>query len=312
MTSGSTRGRASGPSDAAGGAGPAARGGKAGPAARSGKASPGPRAGGGSARGGAAAPGARAGGTRRWRLVRANPDAVPPSVRRFTQRARQRRLRAALPWALIGAVLALAALLTWIVVGTGVFGVREVRVVGGELVTPDQVRQAADVPAGTPLARVDLAAVRSRVAELAPVGRVTVSRQWPDTVLVEVVERTPAAVVPQGERFAVVDSVGVVFQTLPSRPEQLPLIRVATPGPEDGATRSALQVLAALTPELRERLVEVLVEGPARIKVLLQGGRTVIWGDPTDGGTKARVATALLARKGDVIDVRAPDVVTIR
>jgi cell division protein FtsQ len=220
-------------------------------------------------------------------------------------RARQRRLRAALPWALIGAV-------TWIVLGTGVFGVREVRVAGATLVTPARVRAAAAIPDGLPLARVDLAAVRRQVGALAPVDRVMVSREWPHTILVEVVERTPVAVVPQGNQFAVIDGAGVVFQRLAQRPANLPLARVPTPGPGDAATKEALQVLGALTPQLRAQLTEVVVDGPAQIRVLLQGGRTVIWGDATSGDTKARVATALLSRKGNTIDVSAPEVVTIR
>jgi cell division protein FtsQ len=249
---------------------------------------------------------------RRWRLVRASSDAVPASTRRFMRRARQRRLRAALPWALIGAVLALAGLVAWILLGTGIFGVAQVRVAGTALVTPDEVRTAAAVPSGEPLARVDLAAVRRRVGALAPVARVTVSRQWPTTILVEVVERTPAAVVPRGNQFAVIDDAGVVFQTVPQRPDGLPLVRVATPGRTDVETRAALQVLAVLTPQLRGQLAEVAVDGPARIRVLLRGGRTVIWGDATNGDTKARVATSLLAREGRTIDVSAPDVVTVR
>jgi cell division protein FtsQ len=228
------------------------------------------------------------------------------------RRARQRRLRAALPWALTGGVLVLAAVLAWIVLGTGVLGVREQRVTGANLVTPAQVRAAAAVPDGVPLARVDLAGVRARVTALAPVDRVNVSRAWPDTLVIEVVERTPVAVVPQGKQFVVVDGAGVVFQTLAERPADLPLARVATPGRDDAATRAALQVLASLTPDLRRQLTEVVVDGPARIKVLLRGNRTVIWGDATGGETKARVATSLLARRGDTIDVSAPDVVTIR
>jgi cell division protein FtsQ len=302
MTPGSTRGRA--PGSAEGPSGPGARagsGGRAGSAGRSGSAA---RAGAGGRSG--------SGGERRWRLVRASSDAVPPSVRRFMRRARQRRLRAALPWALIGAVLALAGLVSWILLGTGVFAVRQVRVVGADLVTPAEVRAAAALPDGAPLARVDLAAARRRVAGLAPVARVTVSRKWPETVLIEVVERTPAAVVPQGTQFAVIDGTGVVFRRVPRRPAELPLVRVARPGRADPQTAAALQVLAVLTPTLREQLTEVVVEGPARIKVLLRGGRTVIWGDATSGETKARVATSLLSRKGDTIDVSAPDVVTVR
>ncbi|MEV4755516.1 FtsQ-type POTRA domain-containing protein [Micromonospora sp. NPDC049559] len=276
----------------------------------------------GSARGGRApgstdgptGPGGRGGrpAVRRWRLVRANSDAVPASARRFMRRARQRRLRAALPWALIGGVLALAGLAAWVLTGTGIFGVREVRVVGAALVTPAEVRAAAAVPDGEPLATVDLAAVGGRVAALAPVARAEVSREWPRTLRIEVVERTPAAAVPQGEHFAVVDAEGVVFSTAPRRPDGLPLVRVANPGRNDPATRAALQVLGVLTPQLREQLAEVVVDGPARIRVQLRGGRTVIWGDATAGETKARAATSLLSRRGNTIDVSAPEVVSVR
>lgn len=228
------------------------------------------------------------------------------------RRARQRRLRAALPWAGVGGVLVLAALVVWVVYGTSLFGVGELRVTGTALTTPEQVREAAGVPVGRPLARVDLAEVRDRVGGLAPVERVTVSRQWPGTLLVEVVERTAVAVVPQGRQFAVVDGAGVVFRTLPQRPAGLPLVRVGSPGGGDPATRAALQVLAALTPQLSEQLVEVAVEGPARILVKLRGDRTVVWGDSARSGDKATVATALLGHDSDTIDVSSPDVVTIR
>ncbi|MDG4814478.1 FtsQ-type POTRA domain-containing protein [Micromonospora sp. WMMD956] len=256
--------------------------------------------------------GGRRGPVRRWQLVRAGSDAVPPSTRRFMARARQRRMRAALPWAVAAGVLALAALVAWTVFGTGLFGVREVRVEGAELVTAVEVREAAAVPDDQPLARVDLAAVARRIGALAPVERATVTRDWPGALVVRVVERTPVAAVPQGERFAVVDGSGVVFRSLPRQPEGLPVVRVGQPGPADPGTLAGLEVLGALTPELRGQLVEVGVEGLARISLRLRGDRTVVWGDATRGADKARVATALLGRKADTIDVSAPDVVTFR
>ena len=66
------------------------------------------------------------GGGRNWRLVRADTDAVPSSVRRFMARARQRRLRAALPWAVGAGVALVVGALVWIVYGTSVLGVRRV------------------------------------------------------------------------------------------------------------------------------------------------------------------------------------------
>jgi cell division protein FtsQ len=249
---------------------------------------------------------------RRWRLVRARTDAVPSSVRRFTQRARQRRMRAALPWAICAAVVALGGLVAWLVYGTALLGVDDVRVTGTDLVSAEDVLAAADVPPGTPLARVDLADVRRRVARLAPVDQVTASRDWPGTLLIEVQERIAVAAVPSGQRIVLVDAAGVGYTTLPERPAHLPLVRLATPGPDDPATRAALTVLAALTDDLDEQLTELVVEAPARIRLKLRKGREVIWGDATDSEAKAKVATVLLERKGRTIDVSAPDVVTIR
>ncbi|MEO3923447.1 FtsQ-type POTRA domain-containing protein [Micromonosporaceae bacterium B7E4] len=311
MSPGTSRGRSAGPAPGGRSGGPGQGGRGAGGRGAGRSARGGPAVGG--ARSGAGRPGTGRSGTgRSWRLVRAGADAVPPSVRRFTRRARQRRVRAALPWTVLAGVLVLSLAGAGIVYGTPLFGFRTLRVVGATLVTDDQVRQAARVTEGVPLARVDLDAVRGRVAELPPVARVTVSRQWPNTLRVEVVERTPVAVVPQNRRFLVVDATGVVFQTRSDRPAGLPLARLGTPGPDDAATKGALTVLANLTPELRDRLVELVVEGPARITVKLRGGRTVLWGDASRSDTKAQVATSLLAREGDTIDVRTPDVVTIR
>ncbi|MFJ6196367.1 cell division protein FtsQ/DivIB [Micromonospora sp. NPDC092111] len=269
----------------------------------------------GPARGRTAGPdggGPRRGPARRWQLVRAGSDAVPASTRRFMARARQRRMRAALPWAMAAGLLAVAGLVAWAVLGSGLFGVREVRVVGARLVTAVEVRDAAAVPDGVPLARVDLAATARRIGALAPVERATVTRDWPGTLVVTLVERTGVAAVPRDGRFALLDRAGVVFRTVPRAPDGLPVVRLATPGPDDPGTRAALRVLTVLTPQLRAVLAELTVEGLARITLTLHGDRTVFWGDATRGEDKARVATALLGRKADRIDVSAPDVVTFR
>jgi cell division protein FtsQ len=227
-------------------------------------------------------------------------------------RARQRRLRAALPWAVGAGVLVVVGALVWTVYGTAVLGVRAVEVVGTETLTPLQVEQAAAVRPRQPLAGVDLDRIRGRVEALPAVDRAIVSRSWPSTVVIEVVERTPVAAVPQGEEFLLIDAEGVAYRTVSRRPSGLPLAQLAAPGPEDINTRSALTVLSSLTAELREQLVSISVPAPAQVRLGLRKNRTVIWGDDTQSETKAQVATVLLERKGDTIDVSAPDVVTIR
>jgi len=252
------------------------------------------------------------GGGRNWRLVRADTDAVPPSVRRFMARARQRRLRAALPWAVGLGVLLVLGGLTWVVYGTPLLAARNVKVVGAQLLTPQEVQQAADVPADEPLARVDLDGVRARVRAIPAVDRVVVRRSWPSTLVVEVVERTPVAAVPAGKQFTLVDRSGVPYETVADKPAGLPLLRLATPGPGDQNTRSGLTVLESLSDELREQLVAVSVAAPAQIKLELRKDRTVVWGDDTQSERKSQVATVLLRKATSEIDVSAPAVVTIR
>src|SRR5216110_1259530 len=113
---------------------------------------------------------------RSWRLVRARREAIPPSVRRFNERARQRRWRAARPWLVGAAGLALAGLAGWVVYGTPLLGVREVTVRGASLISADEVRAAAGIRVGTPLASLDLGTVRRRVATLPAVRSATVER----------------------------------------------------------------------------------------------------------------------------------------
>lgn len=254
-------------------------------------------------------------GERRWRLVRAGEDAVPASVRRFF-RAR-RRWRPRLPggrrgWAVATAVVALLALLGWLAVGTSLWGVRQVRVDGVEALTDEEVRQAAGIVPETPLLRVRPDQVAERVRALPPVATVEVRRDWPDTVVIEVVEREPVAAVPAGDQHLLVDAEGVVVRAVAEPPVELPLVVLDRPGPEDPATRAALTVLTALTPQLRADLETLTATDLDRITLSLYSGWTVVWGGPADSLDKARVATALLDREGEIIDVSAPRVVSVR
>jgi POTRA domain, FtsQ-type len=91
-------------------------------------------------------------------------------------------------------VFALAAGAIWVVFWSSLLATRNVEVVGTSRLSTAEVMAAANVPLGQPLARLDTAEVRARVAELAPVESVDVARVLPGTVRLDVVERTPIAV----------------------------------------------------------------------------------------------------------------------
>lgn len=254
-------------------------------------------------------------GERRWRLVRAGEDAVPASVRRFFQA--RRRWRPRLPggrraWAAATAALAVLAVLGWLAIGTSLWGVRQVRVTGVESLSAEEVRQAAGIVPETPLLRVHPGEVAERVRALPAVATVEVRRDWPDTVVIEVVEREPVAAVPVDDQYLLVDADGVVIRAVAAPPRELPVLVLPQAGPENPATQAALTVLAALTPELRAELESLTVTDVDWITLSLSSGWTVVWGDATESLDKARVVTALLDREGEIIDVSAPRVVSVR
>ena len=243
------------------------------------------------------------------RIVQAGP--------RLTAKARAersaRRLRLAKWVGLVGAGLVPLLLLGWLLLASPLLAVRSVAVSGTRLLTAAQVRDAAAVQPGTPLARVDTGAVARRVEAAGPFRKATVRRSWPATLVVHVWPRTAVAAVPLVGSYGLLSDDGVVFaQAL--APGEVPLLQVADPAPSDETTMDALSVLRALSPALRGALVRLIADAPARIRLELSGGRTVVWGDSTENAAKVRVATMLLASPGSArtFDVSAPSVVSIR
>jgi len=237
------------------------------------------------------------------------PRDAPQSVRRFAKRARRRRLRAALPWLIALGVLALLGAAAGAVLATPVLGVDRVRVVGVTVLTPETVRAAAAVRAGTPLLRLDLRAVERRVAGLRPVQAVTASTDYPHTLVLTVRERTAIAVVSQRDGFTLLDATGVAYLPVGAPPVGLPVVRLAAPAPDDPTTRAALTVLAALPPVLRVPMLALVADSPTRIRLELTDNRRVIWGDATQNEAKVRVLELTQVPPDKTLDVSAPGVV---
>ncbi len=200
---------------------------------------------------------------------------------------------------------------TWLVFFSSVLAAQQVSVSGTSYLTRAQVEQAARVPLGRPLARVDLATVRARVEALPAVLDATVSRAWPDGVRIEVRERTAVAVVTVGGTVTGMDADGALFRDYPQAPGNLPDVR--TSGATDRQVRREAATVVAALPEALARQVDHLeVSTIDQITLALRDGRTVLWGSAEDSATKARVLEVLLKREAQVYDVSVPAQPTIR
>ncbi|MGY1608816.1 MULTISPECIES: cell division protein FtsQ/DivIB [unclassified Geodermatophilus] len=247
-------------------------------------------------------------------------EVARPARRRRRETPRDRRRRR-----LVGGAVALLVLAGawWAVWASPLLAVRDVRVDGATTLTAEQVRTAAGVAEGTPLLRVDVDAAEARVARLPQVASVQVARGWPGSVVVTVAERRPVAVVEQAGTRSLVDASGVLFDTVTGEaPAGVVPLDVAAPGPDDAATRAALDALVSLPAEVRARVAAAAAGSGEDVTLTLTDGTTVVWGGAGDGADDDRRAATLVALLDQIaadalepattIDVSAPDAVVLR
>lgn len=230
--------------------------------------------------------------------------------KRFARRQWARRWLAwrGLVVLLVVVVLGLAA--AWLVFFSSALAVQGVDVEGVDVLEPADVRRAAAVPLGEPLARVPLAEIEDRLEGLPPVKSADVSRAWPDRVRIAVTEREAVAVVERDGALRGVDDEGVLFRSFASEPRGLPVVRIPD-GTRSEALAEAALVIDALPDDLAARVAHLSVATVDSISLEMRNGKQVVWGSAGNSQSKAEVLAVLLKQKASVYDVSVPGQPTI-
>lgn len=213
-------------------------------------------------------------------------------------------------------VVVLVCVVTWILLGSRLLVVRDIRVTGVERVPAEEVIAAVDVATGTPLLRVDLEESGAGAESLTLVESATVTRGWPATLEVEVVERRPLLAVRAGEEYRLVDGDGVRIEDSPERPDAHPLVRVTGEVEGNDAVRAAADIVERVPDSLIARIHLIDVTEPDMITVEFGDGSLVEWGSPEGTAEKSEILRVLMnehpPREGRVYDVSVPDLAIIR
>lgn len=242
-------------------------------------------------------------------------EGVPAAERRPGRAARQPNR-----WKVIFVALLVAGMLVtlgWVLLGSRLLVVRHVEVSGTKLIPRDQVAAAGRISLGSPMVRLDTAAVRRRIEALPQVESADVERDWPATVRIAVKERVAVVVTPAPYgKVNEIDRFGVTVVTTSDTPAGLPDLKVANPGPSDPTTQAALTALMSLPGDLRGRVASVEAGTPESITFHLTGNglATIVWGAAERAPEKLRLISALVhtsaGRNAHTIDVSSPEVVT--
>jgi cell division protein FtsQ len=198
----------------------------------------------------------------------------------------------------------------WLVGFSQVLAVRQVAVTGMDRLDAASIREAAAVPLGRPLARQDLPAIASRVSALPRIESAEVSRRWPHTIRIAVVERRPLIGIRQPDGFVLVDAQGVSVETSPTLPAG---VLQADVDPDRVTLLVEVGAIAAAMPrELKSRVIRLHATSRNQVTVLLTDGVTVNWGTDSESVLKSQLVLALLKRKPSAIDVSSPHNPAIR
>ncbi|MDV8148573.1 FtsQ-type POTRA domain-containing protein [Arthrobacter sp. B10-11] len=213
----------------------------------------------------------------------------------------------------VSIIAALVAGLLAAAVYSPVFAVRTVSVDGTKMLTPEQVKAALEPLHGKPLPQVNDDEVKQLLQPLVQVKDVTTEARPPSVLVVHIHERTPVALVKQGDAFQLVDVDGVQLGTTQDPGSvQLPVIDGGAGVIGKDLFKAITAVLAALPADVLARLSDASAKSVDAVELKLVDGQTIVWGNAGEKELKARVLAALLKAPADpknpvrVYDVSVP------
>lgn len=192
--------------------------------------------------------------------------------------------------------------------------VRKVVITGASSSQQAQVRQALRAAArDMTTLHVRSDELRAAVAPYASVAELRADADFPETLRIEVVERTPAALVVAGDQRIPVSAAGLLLRGVkPDRATPVVAVDRLPVGPRLGDRRAqaAVAVLAGAPAELRGRLERAEL-GSRGLQVELRNGPDLIFGSPTRIRAKWMAAARVLADSGakgaTYLDLRLPE-----
>lgn len=169
-------------------------------------------------------------------------------------------------------------------VGAGGFEVRRVELRGLNRMDHNTVYNAVLDQPSRAMPLVDLDAIRARLMSFPWIKDARVSRRLPDTLVVDVVERTPAALWQNGRRLFLVDGEGVALREV--HPDAVPTLpTVAGPGAERRV--NDLGSLLEAAPRLRPLLANATWVGDRRWDLRFRTGETLALPEGTEPAQRA-------------------------
>ena len=201
-------------------------------------------------------------------------------------------------------------------VGRAGFTVKRVDVKGIHQMDSKPVYEIALDQRSMAMPLVDVHAIRSQLLHYGWVKDARVSRRLPDTLVIDIVEREPAALWQDKQRLALIDAEGVVLDRVPvDKMPDLPLLI----GPGANARARDLGALIDSAPTLKPQLASASWVGKRRWDLKFQSGETIALPEGEQAAKQALTKFANMDRSAGLlgrglvrIDLRVPGKMIVR
>ena len=224
----------------------------------------------------------------------------------------------AIAWgiATLAGMPALAAQQIGLIASDAGFEVRRVDVRGVKNINELAIYEKALAERDRAMPLVDVAALRQELLGLSWVKDARVSRQLPDTLVIDIVERTPQAVLRKADRLVLIDETGRELEVISKERAKG---RMELSGPGAGRRVSELGELLAAAPALKPQVSAAQWVGNRRWNLTFKTGQVLALPEGEEASAKALVAFArldgtnrLLGGRVAAFDMRAPDRIYLR
>lgn len=201
-------------------------------------------------------------------------------------------------------------------IGRAGFTVKRVDVVGIRNMDSAPVYQIALDQRSMAMPLVDADGIRERLLRYGWIKDARVSRRLPDTLVIDIVEREPAALWQDREQLALIDADGVVIDRVPvTQMPDLPLLI----GPRANLQERNLNELLDVAPTLKPQLVSATWVGGRRWDIKLQTGETIALPEGQEAAKSALSKFAELDKSSGLLgrglirfDLRLPGKMIVR
>lgn len=196
------------------------------------------------------------------------------------------------------------------------FEVHRVEVRGVKHLNELKVYEKALAERNQAMPLVDVDALRDQLMQLSWVEDARVSRQLPDTLVIDIVERKAVAVLRKADRLVLIDATGHELEPVD---EDRARGKLVISGPGAGRQAEALAALLAAAPALKPQVAEAEWVGNRRWNLSFKTGQVLAL---PEGGRQSAAALMTFARLDGVnrllggkvaaFDMRAPDRIYLR